>query len=318
MGRVLSKEGRRMNSARQTVRISVIIPTHNRRDYLLACLDSVAAQRRGADEVIVVDDGSTDGTAAAVAARPGVTLITQANAGPGAARNRGAAAATGDYLAFLDSDDLWFPWSLAVMAEVIAQHDSPAMIFARYVDFSGTLPTDAAERTPAAMTFPAYFDSAAHGFFAGAGMMVIARDAFHAVGGFAEDRLNAEDHDLAFRLGTAPGFAQITAPVIVAHRVHDGNAMGQTGSTLAGLTRMVANERAGRYPGGPARAGQRRSLILHHVRPAVVAAARTGAFRQAARLYLSTFLWNLRAGRGSYLAGVPALAVKARLKGIRA
>lgn len=297
------------------MRISVIIPSYNRRDWLMACLDSVAAQRRAPDEVIVVDDGSTDGTPEAVTAREGVTLIEQTNAGPGAARNRGAAAATGDYLAFLDSDDLWFPWSLGVMARLIEEHGRPALLFGRFRDFTGAVPTDIAEEPAEGMHFPDYLASADHGFFAGAGMMMIAREAFHAAGRFYEARMNSEDHDLALRLGTAPGFAQVTSPVTVAHRMHDSNEMGDAALNLAGLERLVVTERAGGYPGGTARAAARRGLISRHVRPAVVAAAKAGAFGRAAKLYRDTFLWNLRSGRGAYLAGVLALALAARLKG---
>lgn len=300
------------------MRISVIIPSYNRREYLMACLDSVAAQRRAPDEVIVVDDGSTDGTQEAVAARGDATLTTQANAGPGAARNRGAAAATGDYLAFLDSDDLWFPWSLEVMAGLLEKHDHPALLFARFEDFTGAAPEGMAEEAASAMAFSDYLASADHGFFAGAGMMVIAREAFAAVGGFAEERMNSEDHDLALRLGTAPGFVQVIAPVTVAHRMHGGNEMANTSLNLAGLERLVCTERAGGYPGGAERAAARRGMITRHVRPAVVAAARAGAFARTAGLYRDTFLWNLRAGRGSYLAGAPALALAARLKGAQA
>ncbi len=91
-----------------TVSVSVIIPTHNRAALLPRALGSVFAQSRAADEVIVVDDGSDDGTAALVArAFPEVCLITQCNHGVSHARNRGIDAARGEWLAFLDSDDEW-------------------------------------------------------------------------------------------------------------------------------------------------------------------------------------------------------------------
>ena len=98
-----------------TPRLSVIVPIHNTESYLAACLDSVAAQRLSALEVLMVDDGSTDGSAeiaAAYAARDArFRLIRQANGGLGCARNTGVRhlSPSSEYLAFLDSDDLLPP-----------------------------------------------------------------------------------------------------------------------------------------------------------------------------------------------------------------
>ena len=93
------------------MRVSVIIPLYNKAAHVGRALRSVSAQTFGDFEVIVVDDGSTDGGAGAVGlhADPRVRLVSQSNAGPGAARNRGAAEAGGEVLAFLDADDEWLP-----------------------------------------------------------------------------------------------------------------------------------------------------------------------------------------------------------------
>ena len=100
--------------------ISVIIPSHNRARLLPRCLDSVLAQTRGPDEIIVVDDGSTDGTAALVAERyPDIKLMAQPNRGVSAARNAGVRAARGDWVAFLDSDDAWLPAKLERQCQAI-------------------------------------------------------------------------------------------------------------------------------------------------------------------------------------------------------
>ncbi|HOM77565.1 MAG TPA: glycosyltransferase family A protein, partial [Anaerohalosphaeraceae bacterium] len=88
--------------------ISVVIPAYNCQAYIRRAIDSVLGQSRPADEIIVVDDGSTDGTAEAVRTYGAkVILIQQENAGVSAARNAGIRAASGDWIAFLDADDEW-------------------------------------------------------------------------------------------------------------------------------------------------------------------------------------------------------------------
>src|SRR5262245_50985738 len=91
--------------------VSVIIPLYNKATTVERTLASIDAQTIRDFEVIVVDDGSTDGSADLIAAwpEPRIRLIRQENAGPGAARNKGLAEANGRYVAFLDADDEWLP-----------------------------------------------------------------------------------------------------------------------------------------------------------------------------------------------------------------
>lgn len=93
------------------MRISAVIPTYNRREYVLRAIGSILAQTVEVDEIIVIDDGSTDGTAAEVESRfeGRVSVVRQANLGVSAARRRGVLEAKGDWIAFLDSDDEWTP-----------------------------------------------------------------------------------------------------------------------------------------------------------------------------------------------------------------
>jgi glycosyltransferase involved in cell wall biosynthesis len=100
--------------------VSVVIPTWNRAELLSRALDSVLAQTRSPEEIIVVDDGSTDDTASRVrTGYPEVRLIEQPNAGVSAARNAGIRAASGTWIAFLDSDDRWLPEKLALQLEAL-------------------------------------------------------------------------------------------------------------------------------------------------------------------------------------------------------
>ncbi len=98
------------------MRISVILPTYGREMQIREALDSILAQSRPADEIIVVDDGSPGDLAAALAPYGNrIILKRQENTGVAAARNRGIALSSGDWLTFLDSDDLWPPNRLAVL-----------------------------------------------------------------------------------------------------------------------------------------------------------------------------------------------------------
>ena len=101
-------------------RVSVIIPTHNRLSRLPVAVDSVLEQTYSAHELIVVDDGSTDGTAQWLAReRPSVTVIRQDNKGVSHARNRGIEAASGNWIALLDSDDRWYAHKLATQINAL-------------------------------------------------------------------------------------------------------------------------------------------------------------------------------------------------------
>jgi len=297
------------------VQVSVIVPTHNRLGYLRECLASVEAQTCPPFEIIVVDDGSADGTVEWLQdTRPEVRVILQENLGPGAARNRGAAEARGEYLAFLDSDDLWFPWSLQVIDNLIACHGGPSLLFASFEDFAGVVAPAAAEAAPKASEFKDFLASAPEGCFAGAGMMTVRRDTFLLVGGFENMRMNAEDHDLALRLGTAPRFVQVREPLLVAHRVHEGNLMSDAARNIEGLMRLVAREKSGSYPGGKSRKSERRRIVSRHVRAALLSGDNCGALGLAAALYRQTFFWNLGERRFRYLAAAPFFALRAALR----
>lgn len=110
--------------------VSVVIPVRNGAAYLAEAVESVRAQTHPVLEIIIVDDGSTDDTPAAIAALGGdIRSVRQAAGGAGAARNRGADLACGDWLAFLDADDLWAPRKLEHQLAWMREHPETEVLF---------------------------------------------------------------------------------------------------------------------------------------------------------------------------------------------
>jgi glycosyltransferase involved in cell wall biosynthesis len=288
---------------------SVIIPAYNRAGLIGRTLQSVLSQQHTDLEVIVVDDGSTDGTPDVVRSFGSrVQLLHQENKGPGAARNKGLAAAIGQYAAFLDSDDVWLPWTIATYTRVIEQHNRPAFIVGKPFIFESE--TDPLHAEPADLTvevFPDYYASGDQWRWYSASSFVMNRQMLVDVGGFTDDWVNAEDADAAMRMGIAPKFAQITSPYTFGYRKHDGSAMTNMTRTLAGIRRLVDQEEAGRFPGGPGRAMERRRIITTYSRPLALDLLKRNEYPAARDLFRRTFRWNLTLGRWRFLLGFLAM-----------
>ena len=113
--------------------VSVVIPAYNRAELLVQAVTSVLDQSYAAHEILIVDDGSTDGTREAVQAQfggnPKVRYFWQKNAGVSAARNRGLKEASGEFLAFLDSDDAWLPGKLELQIGVLRSLPEAGMVW---------------------------------------------------------------------------------------------------------------------------------------------------------------------------------------------
>ena len=296
---------------------SVIIPTYNRAALLSEALDSVFAQRFTDFEVIVADDGSTDGTTDVLQAyRDRVRVVRQANGGPGAARNLAAKEARGRYLAFLDSDDRWFPWTLDVYASVvIGAAQSPAFIAGKPTVFA--TPADllsVIEESVATNSFPDYYSSGQQWRWYGASSFVVRSDAFRKIDGFAPVWINGEDADLAMRLGTAGPFVQVTAPATFGYRDHASSLVSETTRTLDGVRYALRMEQQDKYPGGPARARERRTILSRQFRPVMLTCINEGRQAEAWRLYVATWSWHLVLGRLRFLIGFPVQALLAGTK----
>ncbi len=120
-----------------TPRVSILIPTYNRAALLREALDSVFSQSFSDFEVIVVDDGSTDDTREVVAEYAGVEYVYTDHGGPARARNAGMQRARGEFLCYLDSDDLYYPHKLALQVEWLDANPDCGMVYTEFSAFDG-------------------------------------------------------------------------------------------------------------------------------------------------------------------------------------
>ncbi len=210
------------------MRASIIIVTYNSRDYLKPCLDSVLAELAAADEVIVVDNASTDGSAEFVAEQyPEVRLIRNENTGYAGGNNRGAEIASGDYLVFLNPDTIVMPGALsalvaslttsqeyALSTACIVFMDRPEVIntCGNTIHYTGLTYCRGAGRPVGDYAMPAEVDAVSGAAFA------IRREVFEQLGGFDERFfMYVEDTDLSLRARLA-GYRCLYVPdAVVKH-----------------------------------------------------------------------------------------------------
>ncbi len=212
------------------MRISVVIPAYNAGKYVGRAIDSVLAQNRAADEIIVVDDGSTDDTAEVVGGYgERVRLIRQANAGASAARNAGIEAASGEWIAFLDADDEWLPKKLAIQCKHLERNPDLVWTTGNYVrcycsgggredDLGGVRLAEAKQALGGREYFESYFG--AHSSFAGGwtGTMLIRREVLLEAGMFLPGQARINDMDMWFRIAyLRPKVGFVTRPLAIYH-----------------------------------------------------------------------------------------------------
>jgi glycosyltransferase involved in cell wall biosynthesis len=289
---------------------SIVIPAYNRATMIGAALESVLEQTVRDYEVMVVDDGSTDDTVAVATqfaakfSQP-IKVLTQANAGPGVARNTGIRNSTGQYVAFLDSDDLWFPWTLSLFQKAIAEFNQPAFLCGLPIDVRVGDVVNADGNQP--MTVEQYAD-----FYSVPGNpfyrfttsgVAVQKSSLDKVNGFATEGF--EDLDLWMRLGTEPGFLLISNPPIVVRRLFGINLSESRKYNRSGTDFMIASEKTGRYPGGHQRQADRRRLLTVLMRAASVQMARSRDTRAAVSVYFKIFFWSVAQFRFRYILGLP-------------
>jgi glycosyltransferase involved in cell wall biosynthesis len=194
--------------------VSVVVPVYNAEPFVAAALDSVLAQDYEPIEVIAVDDGSTDSSAAVVKLYPQVRYIHQENAGPSAARNVGVEAAQGEFVAFVDADDIATPNKLSVQVGYLLEHPGTVCVLGRQHWMN---PPEGLAR------------DTVWGDLDGIPIMsmVVRRDVLLEVGGYAPEvlgpdgRYRATDLEMLVRLRQY-GYEHVVLPEIVLQRRHHG------------------------------------------------------------------------------------------------
>lgn len=206
-------------------KVSVIIPTYNRADMLEGAVESVLAQTYRDYEIIVVDDGSTDGIQEVFGrfeAHKHIRCFSQANAGSAAARNLGIRHARGEYLAFLDSDDRFLPGKLEKQAAFLDTHPKIALVHSYFikVDLQGR---------SQGLRKPASFQGAIYpqlllewGTLIHPSCVMMRREAVNALGGFDTDIHYCEDLELWARAARGHTFGLIPEALALVC-VHPGN-----------------------------------------------------------------------------------------------
>jgi len=219
----------------RAVRISVVIPCHNGAEFLTEALDSVAAQTRAPDEVVVVDDASTDGSAALARAWGATVVRLEAHRGEGAARNAGLRAAAHPFVAWLDADDRWRPRHLEVVGGLLASSPDAVAAFGGAVRFggrAGAVPGYVPPGPPVRL-----LETAFSTWLQTTITCVLRRDPVLALGGFAEDEQASVDFDLWLRLAAEHSFVA-TDEVTAEWRAHAGQQSAHLGAQLAATYRF--------------------------------------------------------------------------------
>jgi glycosyltransferase involved in cell wall biosynthesis len=206
-------------------KISVVIPTYNRSTYVTKAIDSVLAQSYRDYEIIVVDDGSTDNTCEVLKSYMNkICYIYQENAGVSATRNRGVRESKGLYLAFLDSDDLWYPEKLELQVKHIQDNDAENVIsfhgvewFVQKLEEKELLRRCESVKWPRVSTDGYVKDpvlDVAEGAYFSLGTMLCCKSTFLKIGFFCEELSAGEDEEWISRAAMRLRFRYLPQPYL--------------------------------------------------------------------------------------------------------
>jgi glycosyltransferase involved in cell wall biosynthesis len=218
--------------------VSVIVPVYNGERFLDRALESAIAQYYPATEILIIDDGSTDGSAAVAARYPAARYIRQENAGVAAARNRGIAESRGEAIAFLDQDDLWERQKLTLQVGLMLQRPEVGCVLTHHVHVLEPGVERPSWLRPELL-------AEAKGGYQPSGLLV-RRRVFDEVGLFRTDYPDASDVDWFFRARDAGVRMEWVPDVLVRKRVHAANASGRVRELHAEYLKVIRSSLARR------------------------------------------------------------------------
>jgi glycosyltransferase involved in cell wall biosynthesis len=245
-------------------RFSIVITCYNQSEFIRDAVDSALAQGYPDKEVIVVDDGSNDGSRKILEEYEDAIKLKalETNEGACAARNCGASLAIGDFLIFLDGDDLLLPWALNVYGRII-DLKNPKLLLCSMLWFKDTFSSVKIGSPPLeirVVDYDAYMKKD-RAWRTSASALVVDRHSFNNVGRWTHDFFPMEDHDLVLKLGYSGRTIQIVSPTTIAYRVHASNTIHQVQRIIDSAFSLIRREELGHYPGGRACRFERYAVI---------------------------------------------------------
>jgi glycosyltransferase involved in cell wall biosynthesis len=283
--------------------VSVVIPTYNRADEVIGAVESALAQTYGEFDVWVIDDGSTDATEEALAPyRDRINYMKTSNLGHAGARNHGIRASRGRYLAFLDSDDRWYPEKLERVASEAAKAPGVGLLYTDVVVVDTTRRPLWVQRTPDA-SGDAYL-GLLKGNFITMSSAVVSRAALERVGLFDETFRLSPDWDLWLRIARQFPIRRVPCAV-TEYRAHGADAQSADPSEdWANELRRVIQKAFSKDPQTEAIYGQTVTARLHYAVGRAVLLQ--GDYGRAASEFRQS--WRLRPGswKAALFLGVAA------------
>lgn len=249
------------------VRFSVLVPVYNRAPYVRAAIDSILAQSYRNFEIIAVDDGSTDESAAILRSYGNrITFLEQPNSGPEVARNTAAAAAQGEYFALFDSDDIMMPNALEIYDRIIREFDAPPLIIGaeKFYEDGDPLPDFPDESEKIELTKAGDYLSKDIPLAVICSLHVIRRSTWERAGGFRHtdnQTWYGDGFDFLLKIGTEGPCIIIRKPYTVLYRLHSANSIRSLRQHSLGMRGLAEAEWAGAYPGGVRRLLDRYAFI---------------------------------------------------------